>query len=134
MIEHEKNNLDELKDIDEAAVEEISSNYPMLGKSAKKRILEKCLEKTEEAGFETNGITVSGTEVYHRPMWRRIAGSAAAVAAAVAVIVGTVYVKRNIYPPVKDPFTGMNSTEAEEYTEENTDDINEEEYTEAVTT
>ena len=84
MTEHEKNNLDELKDIDEAAVEEISSNYPMLGKSAKKSILEKCLEKTEEAGFETNGITVSGTEVYHRPMWRRIAGSAAAVAAAVA--------------------------------------------------
>lgn len=134
MTEHEKSNLDELKDIDEAAVEEISNNYPMLGRSAKKRILEKCLEKTEEAGFETSGMTVSGTEVYHRPLIRRIAGSAAAIAAAAAVIVGTVFIKRSVLPPVKDPLASVNSSQTEELTEENTDDIYEEEYTEAVTT
>lgn len=134
MLEHEKNDLSELKDIDDASVEELSHVCPMLGRSAKKRILEKCLEKTEEAGFAPDGITVSGTEIYSRPIWRRIAGTAAAAAAAIAVISCALYLRKTIDPPVKDPLAGAVSSRVEENTEENTDDLNEEEYTEAVTT
>ena len=59
MKEHEKDHLAEIKDIDESSVEELAEMYPMLGKSAKQRILEKCLEKTDETEFQ-EGITVSG--------------------------------------------------------------------------
>lgn len=134
MIEHEKNNLTDLKDIDDDSVEELSHSYPMLGRNAKKRILEKCLEKTEEAGYDPNGISVSGTEIYNRPMWRRIAGTAAAAAAAFAVITGAVYLRKTISPTIKDPLSAPGSGSIEENTENNTDNTDEEEYTEAVTT
>ena len=80
MTEHEKNDLGELKYIDDDSVEELSHDYPMLGRKAKKRILEQCLAKTAETDFDENGITVSGTEVYRRPIWTKIAGTAAAAA------------------------------------------------------
>lgn len=94
MNKHEKDHLDELKNIDESSVEELAEYYPLLGKSAKQRILEKCLEKTDEAEFR-EGITVSGTEIYRRPLWSRILGAAAAFVCLAAVAGGAVLLKRN---------------------------------------
>ena len=134
MSEHEKNDLTDLKNIDDESVEEISHSYPMLGRSAKKRILEKCLAKTEDAVFDQSGITVSGTEVYKRPVWHRIAGTAAAAAAALAVVSGAIYMKMNMNPPVKDPISDAGSGTIAESTEENPDNMNENVYTSIITT
>ena len=94
MTEHEKDHLTELKDIDESSVEEIAEYYPMLGKDAKKRILQKCLEKTNEAEF-SDGFTVSGTEIYRRPVWSRILSTAAVVAGAAVMVTGALFLSRN---------------------------------------
>lgn len=134
MTEHEKNDLGELKYIDDDSVEELSHDYPMLGRKAKKRILEQCLAKTAETDFDENGITVLGTEVYRRPIWTKIAGTAAAAAAALVLIAGSLYLKSTFDPPVKDPLSGGNITNAQDVTDSSTEDnTNEEEYTENVT-
>ena len=99
MIEHEKDHLAELKDIDGDPLEELADFYPMLGRSAKKRILEKCLEKTDEAEFQ-NGITVTGTEIYKRPVWSIVLGAAAAIAAVCAALTGGILLNRNSNPDV----------------------------------
>ena len=122
MKEHEKDHLAEIKDIDESSVEELAEMYPMLGKSAKQRILEKCLEKTDEAEFQ-EGITVSGTEIYKRPMWSRILSAAAALVCVSAVAGGAVLLKRNRLSYIPHQSTGETSQSALTTTAEVTEKI-----------
>lgn len=102
-MKDEKENLfsRNLNNLNDADIEKISETVPALDKKAKKRILEKCMNRMAEMDFESEN-TVSGTEKYSRPHIMRYISTAVACLLAVIGIGGMILVNRNMGTPPDD--------------------------------
>lgn len=92
MNKNDKDIMNQLSDLDDFSVEEIAENYLALNRSAKKRILKKCLKKdsfSDEISLDgEEKITVSGTEHYDRKTWYKFVAAAATLVVAFGEITG----------------------------------------------
>lgn len=108
MNENKKDFMEQLNDLDEEAVSEISENFPALDDNEKKRILKQCLQKSgipdddieiieETESFDDDDeVSVSGIERYDTPVWRKYASSAAALVVAVVGIASVIVLHGNM--------------------------------------
>ena len=74
-----------LENADEETIKRLSELVPPVSEKDRDRLFEKCEKRISGAhGSEDNGTSVTGVEVYRRPVWR----SALAVAASFVLIAG----------------------------------------------
>ncbi len=128
-MEYNEKELEKLlRSLSEEAEEVIAEEYPPLDDAAHQRILMKCglTDELPDIKFEQNEMkeeiddfTVTGTELYKRPVWYKFAASAAAVVLAAAGIGGAIALSRNGRPDI-DPNHGASmsadTTDPEEST------------------
>lgn len=93
-----KDLLNKLRGLEDQELEKIAEEFPPLNDADKARIISKCLEKTNDTD-NPEGVTVSGTEKYKRPVWYKFAATAAALTLAVLGLGGTVYLTKNMKDP-----------------------------------
>ena len=84
MDREEKILYENLHGFDDRTVMTIAVEYPALYRAARERIMKLCVHKTPVSFFKVNNTksdmqTVTGTEIYHRPLWRKYLSSAAAI-------------------------------------------------------
>ena len=84
MDREEKILYENLHGFDDKTVMTIAVEYPALYRAARERIMKLCVHKTPVSFFKVNNTksdmqTVTGTEIYHRPLWRKYLSSVAAI-------------------------------------------------------
>ena len=131
MNENEKDFMNQMNNLDDFSVEEIAEKYPALDENAKKRIVNKCMEKSgfsveAESEYDDEGeIVVSGTERYNRILWHKYTSSVAAFIIAVVGITSVVILHKNLngnddFEIDETPAVSNYSSENETSTEETT--------------
>lgn len=106
MSKNIKDFMEQFTDLDDDSVEEIAENYPALEENQKRRILKKCLEKsnlsceniqiTENNDFIEENDEVSGIEHYDKPIWRKYMSSVATLIVAIVGITSVIVLRGNI--------------------------------------
>lgn len=106
MSKNIKDFMEHLTNLDDYSVEEIAENYPALEENQKRRILKKCLEKsnlsddniqmTENNDFTEENDEVSGIEHYDKPIWHKYMSSVATLIVAIVGITSVIILRGNI--------------------------------------
>ncbi|MBQ8962160.1 MAG: hypothetical protein IJ071_13270 [Ruminococcus sp.] len=124
-MEYNERELEELlRSLSEEAEEVIAEEYPPLDDAARLRILKKCGLTDQDTDITMNEKeedidTVTGTEIYKRPVWYKLAASAAAFVLAAAGIGGAIALSRNGRPdrgPDHSASMSAGTTDPEELT------------------
>ena len=102
----------DLTGLDDETVEKLAAKYPVNDEDTKNRIMEKFLAKTgyDPGMYEDDSepeITVSGTERYHRPLWSKYIGTAAALMLAFGSIFGLMKLNSGFGAPPEPAFATL---------------------------
>ena len=90
----EENKLDMLENTEQSVIDRLSSEFPPQDVNEKELIFkmsERKFNKNIKGLYDDDEKTVSGVEVYKRPVWQRVLSAAAAVAVLAGGITGTAY-------------------------------------------
>ena len=122
--------LDILENADRMTVEHIAKKYKAVSDKDKQRILERS-EKLyrERSSDDTVSSVVSGVEIYHRPVWRKLVAAASAIVIVSGAAAGGAFMlKKRMTKPADtltetaDDVTAEEATEVSETTEEVTEE------------
>ena len=90
--------LDILENADRMTVEHLAKKYKAVSDRDKQRILERS-EKLyrERSSDDTVSSVVSGVEIYHRPVWRKLVAAASAIVIVAGAAAGGAFIAKKTH-------------------------------------